>query len=102
MFRERFKPPKVNFGKIYLPELSEVSDDSGNKKVEIVRVCQSKELPDMENFKLKNQLAAGVDLKVVPTVLIPADSCPVPPDFIPQDNPEKQEQTNKQEQQQKQ
>lgn len=66
--------PRQNFlhhfsGSIYLPEAKKLE----NGKTEIRLVDQSKsDLPDVETTRLSRVLEAGVDLKEVPSKVLPS------------------------------
>ena len=91
---------RSSFGHIYLPELREVDKGNGVIETIIEQVDQSKELPDFEQFDLKNQIAAGVDLKKVNGKILAAETYPVDgimseQEPTKQQEPIKQQQTNK-------
>ena len=65
-----------------------------NGKEDFAFVNQSKELPSMEDFRLKNMLENGINLERVDTKML----APKVLDLNAFENPDKQEQTNKQEQ----
>lgn len=91
-----------SFGHIYLPELREVDKGNGVVETIIEQVDQSKELPPFEQFDLRNQIEAGVNLQKVNGKILVADTYPIDGIMSEQEQPNKQEQPNEQEQPNKQ